>query len=309
MSRRFAFPSEIDPVRPLVRAFVRRENRAGSRPRFDYEEYCRAGWFERFKYMGFPRTVTEKLDALLRAIGDRTRLGGNLDLELDDNDLVAEIAASNKSELQRLVELLEEQGLLQERTSDLFRLTAPGFLRLDALRKDPGVLDAGFVAMWFDPSLSSYRESVVSAVIHSGYEPVVVDAQEYNGFIMDRIIAEIRRSRFVIADFTAAKEDDDSSRPKVRGGSRGGVYWEAGMAYGLGKQVIHTCRDDIESRRRTHFDIDQYNTILWNEADLTPEVRHCIPSEAPHLAERLAARILSTLGRGSYRRPDRRNEE
>ena len=38
---------------------------------------------------------------------------------------------------------------------------------------------------------------------------------------MDRIIAQIRASKFVVADFTR---------------NRGGVYYEAGFALGLGSQ-------------------------------------------------------------------------
>ena len=40
---------------------------------------------------------------------------------------------------------------------------------------------------------------------------------------------QIRKSKFLIADFT---------------GQRGGVYYEAGFAYGLGLPVIWTCRKD-----------------------------------------------------------------
>jgi hypothetical protein len=42
-------------------------------------------------------------------------------------------------------------------------------------------------------------------------------------------MAEIRRSRFVVADYT---------------GQRNGVYFEAGFGLGLGLVVIPTCRAD-----------------------------------------------------------------
>jgi nucleoside 2-deoxyribosyltransferase len=50
-----------------------------------------------------------------------------------------------------------------------------------------------------------------------------VDREHFGDRIDDRIIAEIRRCRFIVADFT---------------GQRGGVYFEAGFALGLGKPVI-----------------------------------------------------------------------
>lgn len=69
-------------------------------------------------------------------------------------------------------------------------------------------------------------------------------------------------------------------------GYRGGVYWEAGFAYGLGREVIYTCREDwvkpqiskykdsegkeIEIiRQGIHFDLEHRNRIEWK--DDTPE--------------------------------------
>src|SRR5271165_6192652 len=73
-----------------------------------------------------------------------------------------------------------------------------------------------------------------------------IDRKEHDGKIDDQIIAEIRRSAFVVADFS---------------GHRGGVYYEAGFAHGIGRRVIFTCKQaEID---KLHFDIRQYNTILW----------------------------------------------
>ena len=65
--------------------------------------------------------------------------------------------------------------------------------------------------------------------------------------ITDEIMAEIRRSRFVVADYT---------------GQVNGVYFEAGFALGLGLTVIPTCRADEVPK--LHFDIKHLNTLLWN---------------------------------------------
>jgi hypothetical protein len=63
-------------------------------------------------------------------------------------------------------------------------------------------------------------------------------ADEHINKIGDEIISQIRRSKFLIADFT---------------GHRGGVYFEAGLAMGLGLPVFWTCRrDDLD---KLHFDI------------------------------------------------------
>ncbi len=102
---------------------------------------------------------------------------------------------------------------------------------------------------------------------NAGYEPDRADRGEYTNRIDDEIIARIRAAAFVVADFT---------------GHRGGVYYEAGFAFGLGRHVIGTCRKD--NMKGLHFDIRQYNTIDWE----TPE----------ELALRLQHRIEAIIGKG-----------
>lgn len=104
-----------------------------------------------------------------------------------------------------------------------------------------------FVAMWFDESMKqAYEIGFSKAITKSGYEPFRIDRKEHSGKIDDQIIAEIRRSAFVVADFTE---------------HRGGVYYEAGFAHGLGRNVIFTCQR--EHLDKLHFDVRQYNTIAW----------------------------------------------
>jgi nucleoside 2-deoxyribosyltransferase len=93
---------------------------------------------------------------------------------------------------------------------------------------------------------------------------VRIDRKEHNNQITDEIIAAIRDAEFVIADFT---------------GNRGGVYYEAGFARGLGRPVIHCCRDtDFDDR---HFDTKLINHIKW--------------SDPADLREKLANRIKATV--------------
>jgi hypothetical protein len=54
--------------------------------------------------------------------------------------------------------------------------------------------DLGLVAAWtngFEPAIRA-----------AGYNPLRIDAKEYVGGISDEIMAEIRRSRFVVPDYT-----------------------------------------------------------------------------------------------------------
>lgn len=47
--------------------------------------------------------------------------------------------------------------------------------------------------------------------------------------------------------------------------ARGGVYYEAGLAQGLGIPVIWTCHQDCIAH--VHFDTRQYNHIVWISPD------------------------------------------
>jgi nucleoside 2-deoxyribosyltransferase len=130
-----------------------------------------------------------------------------------------------------------------------------------------------FVAMWFNDEMAdAYRDGIEPAVRETGYEPLRIDRSHHINKIDDQIIAEIRRSAIVVADFT---------------GHRGGVYYEAGFAHGLGKQVIFTCRQDMLAD--LHFDVRQYNTIVWRDAT--------------QLGVELRNRLLAVFGAGPLR-PD-----
>lgn len=131
----------------------------------------------------------------------------------------------------------------------------------------------GFVAMWFDPSMDEvYSSGIKPAIEAAGYEARRIDQQEFVGGVVDEIVAEIRKSRFVVADFTTTLE----------AGDRGGVYYEAGFALGLGIPVIHTCHEDCT--KPVHFDTSHLNHLFWKD----PENLRC----------RLRKRIEAVLGSG-----------
>ncbi len=118
------------------------------------------------------------------------------------------------------------------------------------------VSSQAFVALWFSPVLDPvYDQAIVPAVEAAGFTPYRADREHFLGKIDDQVIAEIRRSRFLIADMTHGDK-----------GARGSVYFEAGFAFGLGLPVIYTCRDDMLDK--LHFDTRQYPHIDWNHEDL-----------------------------------------
>ena len=132
--------------------------------------------------------------------------------------------------------------------------------------------DQAFVAMWFaDETNDAFERGIQLAIEDAGYVAMRIDRKEHINKIDDEIIAEIRRSRFLVADFSQGEA-----------GTRGGVYFEAGFALGLGIPVIYTCRES--NKGDIHFDTRQYNHIFWE----TPE----------ELRDALKHRILAVIGEG-----------
>lgn len=148
-----------------------------------------------------------------------------------------------------------------------FRLSLKGWERVGNLRHQQIDSRQAFVAMWFNEDMNTaFSEGFIPALEATGYQPFRVDMREHNGKIDDLIIAEIRKSGLLIADFT---------------GQRGGVYFEAGFAMGLGIPVIWTCRrDDLKN---LHFDTRQYNHIDWtNTAELKEKLQLRIEASIPN---------------------------
>ena len=153
-------------------------------------------------------------------------------------EMLAWSESINQNELYRLQTYTKKHGWIEGSIDPhvpILILTVDGHIHLEKLKKAAQNSSQAFVAMWFDESMSeAWEEGIKPAIRNSGYEPFRVDEAEETGRIDDRIIAEIRRSRFIVADFTHGET-----------GARGGVYYEAGFAHGLEITVIFTCRKDL----------------------------------------------------------------
>jgi hypothetical protein len=248
--------------RPLISDWIGEHNRFGERPLIRDTDFPRIltrrriGWRER---------ADRLLVALVRATD---RPGAQLDVR--DPQFSGTLQAYDSQTAIFLAKLLIDESLVSAPAGDpqLLTVTAIGFIRADELGAKSTASAQGFVAMWFSPETNdAWQGGFHPGVVAAGYDPLRVDMVEHANKICDEIVAEIRRSRFVVADFT---------------GQRGGVYFEAGFALGLGLPVIWTCRaDEVE---RLHFDIRQYNCIGWT----SPE----------ELLARLSVRIQALIGRG-----------
>ena len=174
----------------------------------------------------------------------------------------------NAGEVRFMIEevLLKELAYLSEPVSKTYQISAKGLLHLEGRPNENS--PTGFCAMWFnDEVLPLWTQAIEPAIRLSSYSPLKIDIKPHNNKIDDEIVASIRAARFVVADCT---------------NNRGGVYYEAGFAHGLGLPVIFMCRYG----EQLHFDVRQYNCIFWN-ADQLEEAQ-----------ARLQNRILATLGQG-----------
>lgn len=221
----------------------------------------------------FPRKINERLNKALLNVSRLTSYMGEFvplsqwDYPVfypDSTDVNACFFIMNQLYLEDLIE--NKNGDKAPGFPTEIRLTPKGWSRIAEL-ETATVAESNevFVAMWFDEAVVDvYRKAIAKAIEDTGFVPIRVDFEEYNEKICDRIIADIKKSRFVICDFT---------------GHRGGVYFEAGYAMGLGKPVIWTCREDEIGK--IHFDTRQYNHVTWQDAD--------------ELYEKLKRRIEATI--------------
>ena len=202
--------------------------------------------------VSIPTDPFETIDLLLKHLFRKAGSSGSfvtLDATLDYPLLYAK----NRDVFQYYLEKALELEYIEMESEEFgpkwtCRLSLPGWHRIAELKKTERKSDQAFVAMWFDKSLDeAWEEGFRAALKDTGYNAIRIDLTEHNEKICDRIIAEIRKSGLVIADFT---------------GQRGGVYFEAGFAMGLGIPVIWTCRDTDADN--LHFDTRQYNHVVWS---------------------------------------------
>jgi len=263
-----AATTDFNKVKPyILSAFIRKQNDSGTVPIL----YT----YDMDKIAAYPEMpLVEKIDALLLSFAnDLQKYTQKINIE--DKKHIARICAQNEQEYVFVLDILHSKGLIDTLKSKEINqsrnpfqnctISASGWIYVQSLKHKANSTQ-GFVAMWFDPSMDEiYKNGIEPAFKGTGFSPLKINDKLHNDKIDDQIIAEIQRSRFIVADFT---------------GSRSGVYFEAGYAMGRGIPVIWTCKDCCI--KDLHFDIRQYNMINWKDSG--------------DLKERLHQRIRATIG-------------
>ena len=176
-----------------------------------------------------------------------------------------------EEELQFFLDYLVGAGFVEDTTVEDggYIATVKGHQEIEKERTSEDSSEV-FVAMWFHNETNALWHALEAGIASAGYTAIRIDRQHHSNLIDDEIVTYLRRCRFVVSDLTHGEE-----------GHRGSVYYEAGFARGLNKQVIQTVREDILNDGKIAFDLDHYPTIVWKEEsldDFVSEIQYRIES-------------------------------
>ncbi|MDV7188596.1 hypothetical protein R3X25_15015 [Lutibacter sp. TH_r2] len=208
----------------------------------------------------YPKTPEDKINYLLNYLHSLQEYeGSRIDFPKNEEnqELANRLYFKNYQEMAFYLFTLKNKGLINgvdvstRDGSGLvgITLTFEGLSKVIELNENGTHSDRCFVAMSFSTSQNATRVAIKKAIKDAGYDPILIDEQHIDSdvTINDALISEIRKSKFVVADFTEHKH---------------GVYFEAGFALGLKRPVIYLCEgDDFEN---THFDTNHYPHIIYN---------------------------------------------
>ena len=140
-------------------------------------------------------------------------------------------------------------------SSDLIKLTYKGLNYAIKLNQEGEHSKNCFIAMAFKPETKYVKDAIMDVFKDEeiNYTPIIMEDihMDSDKTINDGILANIKKSKFCIADFTFNSY---------------GVYFEAGYALGLGKKVIYTCEENF-FKKEAHFDIKPLQHILYKDGD------------------------------------------
>lgn len=232
--------------------------------------------YEHFLYSSLiPNGLKDKEDKLIRYLyktstyfGEKIGLYLHSDKQFDYNITYSK----DVDEIKNLLQSLDQEGIVDGDYASggdgrvYYNLTSMGYKYAESLITKNENSKKCFIAMSFDDELlNQIANHVIPHIRETGFNPVLVKDVAHNDDVVDRIIYEIKTSRFVIADFTQLK---------------GGVYYEAGLAKGFGLEVIHSVRQDFIDQ--LHFDTRNTNHIVWeNSEDLGVKLRDRILATIP----------------------------
>jgi hypothetical protein len=211
------------------------------------------------QHSSYPNSPNEKVSNLLFKLYDKQKKEGEIIRfeELFDLDFVNSLYFRDSEECNFYVQVLNNAGLIVSENNHggyciQYKITFNGLNKIFESLENGKNSNNCFIAMSFGDGMTEIRTAIKESVVDTGFNPLLIDEihVESEQTINDGIIANIKKSKFCVADFTQQKD---------------GVYFEAGYALGRGLKVIYTCSE--KDFKETHFDTNHFPHIIYN----TPE--------------------------------------
>ena len=170
-----------------------------------------------------PLPVPERSERLLRFITNQAdTVADRVAVDASTHGAYAWSESTTWEEVDYYLGYLKNRGWLDDwgKLMDRFlgTVTVEGYSQIADLETNTDSSQA-FVAMWFDRSMNeAFERGIKPAIEEAGYSALRIDQKPDVNKIDDEIIAEIRRSRFLVADFTHGEH-----------GARGGGVFRSGV--------------------------------------------------------------------------------
>ncbi|MES2770223.1 MAG: nucleoside 2-deoxyribosyltransferase [Bdellovibrionota bacterium] len=184
---------------------------------------------------------------------------------------------ANDEELLQILQYLFNKKLIKTRRSDVpvsaltafnfhnveWQMTVDGWAHISKQNISQNT-NKVFIATqfkWTEGNSQDAIDAIKNACKDCGYDANVV-SQAHTDNITNKIMSEIKDSKFVVAELTYNNR---------------GVYFESGYARGLGKPVFHLIKSDHvdgddKEGKRIHFDIQQIMYRQWDNYEQLREM-------------------------------------
>ncbi|MDB5223927.1 MAG: hypothetical protein JWN83_2594 [Chitinophagaceae bacterium] len=208
---------------------------------------------------------SDKLDNLFLSLSSLPKYEGekvSINNDINKEEFYLKYYFKNKEELVFYINTLNTSKLLEfefiNDTPVAFKVTYDGLLKSISMQEEGIYGNRCFVAMSFDSDDEFIFNEVIEPVCEMyNFKAIRVDRLHpgTEQTINDLIIAELKKAKFIIADFTKNKS---------------GVYFEAGYALGKSKQVIYTCSK--EHFQNLHFDVNHFPVLIYETKEQLKEM-------------------------------------
>lgn len=247
----------------VISHYIRQKNEAGEHPFFSGDLIDRI--VEELSLPG----LAAQIDNLILYLGQNTSIGERSPFSRPALKAVA--GALDNRNVSFVCQYLFDQGYILHDHQNLYftneqaslGLNMKGWERFYELEKGKVDRCLAFMAMPFgDARLDEiYLKWFKPACKAVGFELRRVDERPEAGIINNKMMVDIRKSRFIIAELTTENR---------------GVYWEAGFAEGLNRPVIYTCDEQYKNETPLHFDIRQHHTVFWTDTNLLDAAKRLV---------------------------------